>query len=77
MNKGAGHLAGPESTVLSPRQREVLQRLVEHGGTNKQIARAMGITASTVKNHLDFAFRKLGATTRVQAVLAFQRLLGN
>ena len=52
---------------LSGREREVL-RLVAEGLSNKQIARALGITERTVKFHVTSIFNKLGADNRAQAV---------
>lgn len=53
---------------LSPREIEVLD-LLTLGRTNRQIARALGITERTVKAHLSRVFRILGASDRVQAAL--------
>jgi DNA-binding NarL/FixJ family response regulator len=56
-----------EGVSLTDRERQVL-RLVAEGFPNKQIAGALGITASTVKFHLASAYRKLGVDNRAQAV---------
>lgn len=53
---------------LSPREMEVLS-LLTSGQSNKEIARQMGISHQTVKNHLASLFRKLGVDDRTQAVL--------
>lgn len=53
---------------LTARQTAVL-RLLASGGSNKEIARHMGISPGTVKNHLNAIFSKLGATNRLQAVM--------
>lgn len=52
---------------LTPREREVLQRIAE-GLPGKQIARALGISERTVKFHTASLLRKLGADNRAQAV---------
>jgi two-component system NarL family response regulator len=52
---------------LTSREREVLAYVVE-GATNAQIARALGIAGSTVKNHISSIFGKLGVTQRTEAV---------
>jgi two-component system, NarL family, response regulator len=58
---------------LSAREREVLL-YVARGLGNKEIARAIGRSAETVKAHLESVFQKLGARDRTQAVtLALQR----
>ena len=53
---------------LSEREREVLV-LVARGQSNKAIARALDIAEKTVKAHLTSAFRRIGATNRVEAAL--------
>ena len=58
---------------LTPRQSEVLQLLIE-GKTNKLICRELALSESTVKTHLASIFRRLGATSRTQAVVAATRM---
>jgi DNA-binding NarL/FixJ family response regulator len=53
--------------TLTPREREVLQRLAE-GLPNRAIADTLGISDHTVKFHLASIFGKLGAGTRTEAV---------
>lgn len=55
------------SSVLTPREAEVLAA-VGAGLSNKEVARRLGISAHTVKFHLEQAFRKLGAGSRAEAV---------
>jgi DNA-binding NarL/FixJ family response regulator len=59
---------------LSEREREVLERLVR-GEPNKIIARALGISEKTVKNHLTRIFEAIGVTDRTQAALWAQKNL--
>ncbi len=59
--------APPMSEELSSRELESLRMLVR-GMSNKEIARELGLQAVTVKLHLRKAYRKLGATNRVEAV---------
>ena len=47
---------------------------VMRGRTADHIGREMGISARTVTKHLENAYRKLGATNRVTAVLLARRL---
>lgn len=56
-------------SLLSRRELHVL-RQVAAGLSNKQIARHLGISEKTVRNHLSRAFNKLGATNRTEAVLS-------
>ena len=51
---------------LSGRQIEVL-KLVATGKTSKQIGRELGISPSTVDNHIRAAADRLGATSRQEA----------
>ncbi|XVV16701.1 response regulator transcription factor [Actinoplanes sp. CA-131856] len=58
----------PEPTeLLSPRELEVLRHLAA-GHSNSEIAKALFLAPGTVKAHLNHIFRKLGATSRLQAV---------
>lgn len=52
---------------LTPREREILG-LVASGTSNKGIARALNVSANTVKFHLAAVFDKLNAATRAEAV---------
>lgn len=57
---------------ISKRQRDVLLLAVQ-GLSNKEIARSLNITESTVKAHLSAAFKLLGVSNRTQAVYAVSR----
>lgn len=59
--------------ALTPREREVFG-LVAEGWTNRQIERALGIRASTVKRHVRHILRKLRVRNRVQAAVFAARL---
>jgi two-component system nitrate/nitrite response regulator NarL len=53
---------------LSPRECELAQWL-RQGGSNKEIARELGITEATVKVHLKSMLRKLGLVNRTQVAM--------
>jgi DNA-binding NarL/FixJ family response regulator len=53
---------------LCPRERLILGQ-VARGLPSKAIARQQGISERTVSNHLQQAFRKLGASNRVEAIV--------
>jgi len=53
---------------LTSRQQEILD-LVVAGLTNRAIARKLGISERTVKNHLNTIFRRLDVVGRTQAAL--------
>ncbi len=59
--------ATSDTTPLSKREREILQRVAD-GATTKQVAADLGISPHTVKTHLERIFEKLGANDRAQAV---------
>ena len=60
-------------TPLTPREREILRALVQ-GGSNKMIARAVGLNENAVKFHLKSVFRKLGVSDRAMAVVVAAKL---
>jgi len=57
----------PVPALLTPREHDVLS-LVGQGMSNKTIARKLGISAHTVKYHLEAVFTKLGVRSRAEAV---------
>ncbi len=60
----------PDDTVgpLSPREMEIL-RHIALGRSNKEIARELGISRQTVKNHMTSILRKLAVNDRTQAAM--------
>ena len=68
-----GQMRGPAEETLSVREIEVLA-CVARGASNKEIARQLHISESTVKTHLLHIFGKLGVSDRTEAVTtALQR----
>ncbi|AWL06395.1 HD domain-containing phosphohydrolase [Massilia oculi] len=68
-SNGANGAAGaPVRATLSAREAEVLQR-ISLGESNKEAARAMRISPSTVRTHVESIFRKLDCSTRAAATL--------
>ncbi|MER5252692.1 LuxR family transcriptional regulator [Streptomyces sp. NPDC002855] len=63
--------APPAGPTLTARERGVL-RLLARGFSNRLIARHLGISEKTVKNHLSSIYMKIGATHRTQAALYAQ-----
>jgi len=59
--------------ALTPQQFRVLQ-MVGAGHLNKQIAFELSISEATIKAHMTAIMRKLGVSTRTQAVLVAGRL---
>lgn len=56
------------SSPLSERETQIL-RCISEGGSNKEVARQLGISPSTVRTHVESMFRKLQCTTRAAATL--------
>jgi DNA-binding CsgD family transcriptional regulator len=72
----AGLPAAPASLAalnLTPRQKDVLALLLQ-GLPNKMIARRLGLSAETIKDHVAGVLRVLGVNSRTQAVLAVSQM---
>lgn len=59
---------------LTPRQCDVLALLLK-GQPNKLIARELGLSVETVKDHVAAVLRALGVSSRTQAVIAVSQIL--
>lgn len=59
---------------LSPRQREIVARLLA-GERAPQIAKAMFLSPSTVRNHLTAVFRKFGVHSQVELIALLRQSL--
>lgn len=57
----------PDSLGLTGQERKVLAELAA-GRSNKEIARALGLSPNTVKTHLANLYAKLAVTRRTQAL---------
>ena len=72
----AGGLLAPDGSALPalrPRELEVL-RLMAAGLTTRDVAAELDLSLNTVRTYTQALMSKLGAHTRVQAVVAAQRL---
>lgn len=58
----------PPGVTLSPRELEVLTLMAE-AKTNRQIARALGVSDATIKTHVSTLIAKLGVQDRVGVVV--------
>ncbi|MFJ9413118.1 MULTISPECIES: LuxR C-terminal-related transcriptional regulator [unclassified Streptomyces] len=54
--------------LLTARERQILV-LISQGNSNRRVAKALGISEKTVKNHLSAVFTKAGVSDRTQAVV--------
>ncbi len=59
---------GDSAMPLTHREVEVLSYMTQ-GRLNKQIAKSLGISEQTIKNHVTAILRKLNATRRTDAVV--------
>lgn len=64
------HATQPDGAYgqLTLRERQVLEAVAQ-ARSNRAIAQRLGVAETTVKSHLQKIFRKLGATSRVDAIL--------
>ena len=67
------HAAGRPVERLTPRERDVLQ-LLAAGDTNRVIASRLGVSAGTVKIHVEHIIGKLQAVDRTQAAIRGMQL---
>jgi DNA-binding NarL/FixJ family response regulator len=63
----------PARMPFSPREMEVLAQLAR-GAPNKDIARTLTVSQSTVKHHVSAIFRKLEVASRSEAIVKAARL---
>ena len=61
------HEAGQPTSALTPRETEILQE-IDAGLRNKEIARRLDVSLSTIKNHVHRILEKLRVTRRSEAV---------
>ncbi|HNB51097.1 MAG TPA: LuxR C-terminal-related transcriptional regulator [Anaerolineales bacterium] len=61
------------SASISPREQEVL-RLLSDGYSNRELARKLSISESTVKTHIGNIYTKLNVNCRVQAINSAKQL---
>jgi DNA-binding NarL/FixJ family response regulator len=66
----AAALRTPKSAAddLTPRERDVVI-LIAEGGTNRQIAKRLGVTERTARTHVSNILAKLGLASRTQAAM--------
>lgn len=53
--------------ILTPREKEIFDLLIKNQST-KEIAKTLGISEKTVRNHISNVIQKLGVDSRIQAV---------
>ena len=60
-------------SILTKREKEVFEQLIINK-TTKEIARLLGISEKTVRNHISNVMQKLGVKGRASAVIELLRL---
>ena len=60
-------------SILTKREREIFMALMENR-TTRDIAQELQISEKTVRNHISNVMQKLGAVSRIQAVLELIKL---
>ena len=60
-------------SILTKREKEVFEQLIINK-TTKEIARLLGISEKTVRNHISNVMQKLGVKGRAGAVVELLRL---
>ena len=72
--RGSATAMGPSVNYselgLSPREREIVDLLVQ-GQSNKEMADMLCLSGDTIKAHLQHIFRKIGVSSRLEAVVFF------
>ena len=59
--------------ILTPREKEIFNLLIKNQST-RDIAKTLGISEKTVRNHISNVIQKLGVDSRIQAVFKFKEL---
>jgi DNA-binding NarL/FixJ family response regulator len=72
LNDLAAEERGPDLSALSPRQQQILQ-LVAEGLSNRQIAKRLWLSMSTIQQHLRATYKTLQARNRNHAAALFRR----
>jgi len=67
LRSGRGHREQGHRAHLSRRETEIIDHLVR-GRTNAEIARSLGISEKTVKNHVNHVYAKLHTRNRAETV---------
>jgi DNA-binding NarL/FixJ family response regulator len=65
---GERRMRQPKASVLTTRECRILLE-ISRGASNKQVARLLDISPSTVRTHVESIFRKLECSTRAAATL--------
>lgn len=72
--EGSGDRDGSGFSLLTDKQREVLDYLIQHK-TSKEISRILGISPHTVDQRISLARAKLGVSTRNEVAQSYRRML--
>ena len=70
------HSPCPAVSELSSRQRQILE-LIARGKPSRLVAKALGVSKTTIDTHIRRAYRKLGVEKQTSAVLALMQSSGS
>ena len=62
-----------KTKILTPREKEIFDYLIRNYST-KKIAKTLGISEKTVRNHISNVMQKLEVTSRTSAVIELLKL---
>ena len=62
-------VSAPPNQPISDRELEVIESFLDGHETSQEVAEALGVADSTVKNHLHSLYAKLGVTRLAGALL--------
>jgi DNA-binding NarL/FixJ family response regulator len=72
MPAGASGGGGGSLSNLTSREREIAASIAE-GRSNREIAKQLGVSEQTVKNHVTSILHKVGVSSRLQLALTIVR----
>lgn len=73
INTSSRESEGKRLDILTKREQQVFEKLIKNK-TTKEIAKDLGISEKTIRNHISNVMQKLGVKGRTQAVIELLKL---
>lgn len=73
INTSSKESEGNTLDILTKREQQVFEKLIKNK-TTKEIAKDLGISEKTIRNHISNVMQKLGVKGRTQAVIELLKL---